>query len=157
MKALTLTEPWASLVALGLKSIETRGWPTYHRGRIAIHAGKKFTGDDLEWLLTTPAAFVPLNDAGLDIDQFRPSRSFQTTRGCVIATARLTACVQFDLGMVERIGRHYGANELLFGNFSKGRYGFVLADVIRLSEPIPAVGSLGFWDWDPPVELRGAA
>jgi hypothetical protein len=157
VKALTLTEPWASLVALGLKSIETRGWPTHHRGRIAIHAGKKFTGDDLDWLLMTPDAFVPLTNAGLDIDQFSPGRSFQTTRGCVIATARLIACVQFDLNMVERIGRHYGESELLFGDFSKGRYGFVLADVIRLPEPIPAVGSLGFWDWEPPAQLRDVA
>lgn len=38
MPVLTLWQPWASLVALGVKTIETRSWATKHRGRIAIHA-----------------------------------------------------------------------------------------------------------------------
>lgn len=40
-KALTLHQPWASLVALGVKTIETRSWPTRYRGRLLIHAGAK--------------------------------------------------------------------------------------------------------------------
>lgn len=40
MKALTLHQPWATLVALGVKSIETRSWTTSHRGPIAIHAAR---------------------------------------------------------------------------------------------------------------------
>ena len=42
MKALTLTQPWASLVALGHKQIETRSWATRYRGPLAIHAAKGF-------------------------------------------------------------------------------------------------------------------
>ena len=42
MKALSLTQPWAELVVLGEKQWETRSWRTSHRGRIAIHAAKKF-------------------------------------------------------------------------------------------------------------------
>ena len=41
MKALTLYQPWASLVALGVKTIETRSWSTPYRGPLAIHAGAK--------------------------------------------------------------------------------------------------------------------
>lgn len=41
MKVITLIQPWATLVALGEKKIETRSWSTNFRGRIAIHAGKK--------------------------------------------------------------------------------------------------------------------
>jgi hypothetical protein len=41
VKALTLYQPWASLVALGVKTIETRSWSTDFRGPLAIHAGKK--------------------------------------------------------------------------------------------------------------------
>jgi hypothetical protein len=41
MKALTLIQPWATLVALGEKQIETRSWDTKYRGPLAIHAGKK--------------------------------------------------------------------------------------------------------------------
>lgn len=41
MKALTLWQPWATLVALGVKTIETRSWSTSYRGPLAIHAAKK--------------------------------------------------------------------------------------------------------------------
>lgn len=39
MKALTIRQPWASLIAHGVKTIETRSWRTHYRGPIAIHAG----------------------------------------------------------------------------------------------------------------------
>src|SRR6202030_2406661 len=42
MKALTLTQPWATLVAIGAKRIETRSWPTLYRGPLAIYAAKRF-------------------------------------------------------------------------------------------------------------------
>ncbi len=38
-KALTLYQPWAQLVVLGIKTIETRSWSTSYRGPLAIHAG----------------------------------------------------------------------------------------------------------------------
>lgn len=40
MKALTIRQPWASLIAAGVKTIETRSWSTKYRGPLAIHAGK---------------------------------------------------------------------------------------------------------------------
>jgi len=42
VKALSLTQPWASLVALGFKRVETRSWGTIYRGPLAIHAAKGF-------------------------------------------------------------------------------------------------------------------
>jgi ASCH domain len=36
--ALSLKQPWATLLAHGKKSIEIRRWPTAKRGRILIHA-----------------------------------------------------------------------------------------------------------------------
>ena len=44
MYAITLHQPWASLIALGLKTVETRSWPAPARlvgQRIAVHAGKR--------------------------------------------------------------------------------------------------------------------
>lgn len=40
MKAITIWQPWAMLIALLEKGNETRGWPTKHRGPLAIHAAK---------------------------------------------------------------------------------------------------------------------
>lgn len=155
MKALTLTEPWASLVAIGAKRIETRSWPAYYRGRIAIHAGKKFTGDDLECaqdedyedaLLTAGVSVFPQGGMCGPVKD-----AFPDTRGCVIATATLSHCGMFDEQNVEVIRQTYGERELRFGDFTPGRFGFVLTDVIRLPEPIPAMGSLGLWEWEPPL------
>ncbi|MDX5091650.1 ASCH domain-containing protein, partial [Lactobacillus crispatus] len=41
MKAITIHQPWATLIALGEKQFETRSWETKYRGPLAIHAGKK--------------------------------------------------------------------------------------------------------------------
>ncbi len=41
MKALSLRQPWASLIADGHKTIETRTWRTHYRGPLAIHASTR--------------------------------------------------------------------------------------------------------------------
>ncbi|KQO04623.1 hypothetical protein ASF12_13925 [Paenibacillus sp. Leaf72] len=41
MKAITIIQPWATLIAIGAKQYETRGWSTKHRGALAIHAGSQ--------------------------------------------------------------------------------------------------------------------
>lgn len=41
MKALTVKQPWAELIASGRKPLETRTWSTSYRGKLAIHAGKE--------------------------------------------------------------------------------------------------------------------
>ena len=52
MKALSIKQPWASLIAHGIKDIENRNWKTHFRGRIYIHASAKDSGayslDDVE-------------------------------------------------------------------------------------------------------------
>lgn len=45
MKAITIIQPYATLIAVGEKGLETRGWPTKHRGELAIHAGMKIDKD----------------------------------------------------------------------------------------------------------------
>lgn len=52
MKAITLTEPWASLFALGCKTIETRDWATRERGWFAIHSAKGFPGYAQDFAVT---------------------------------------------------------------------------------------------------------
>ena len=39
MQVLTLKQPWATLVAEGIKKYEFRSWKTNYRGKILIHAG----------------------------------------------------------------------------------------------------------------------
>lgn len=42
MKAISLTQPWATLVHLGAKRVETRSWYTSYRGQLVIHAAKGY-------------------------------------------------------------------------------------------------------------------
>ena len=66
MKALTLHQPWANLVALGHKQIETRSWATKYRGALAIHAGKYFPPANRNLISSEPflsaLAFWPAPD-----------------------------------------------------------------------------------------------
>lgn len=161
MNAITLREPWASLVAIGAKKIETRSWPapaSLVGQRIAIHAAKGLT--EFEFRAATHGAIgEALHESGVPIyplvdDDDRRTLlqlAFGDTRGCVIATAVLADCVQFNAERVDFIARSLGADELSFGDFTPGRYGWYLVEVERLPEPIPAKGALGVWEWTPPA------
>ena len=48
MKVITLKQPWATLVAEGLKKYEFRSWKFNYRGEILIHAGKGIDKDAMK-------------------------------------------------------------------------------------------------------------
>ena len=50
MKVLTIKQPWASLIMLGLKKYEFRSWKTEYRGELLIHTGKGIDKDGMERL-----------------------------------------------------------------------------------------------------------
>lgn len=155
MKALTLTQPWATLVAIGAKKIETRSWNTYYRGPLAIHAAKGIAGMDVReyaWLCMRAEPFrSALFAAGYTLASMLP-------RGVVVATCALVSViptVQFQQSPVWEWdgpdGRQYHyeltKDEMQFGDYSPGRYAWLLADVTALASPVPARGALGLWEW----------
>jgi len=142
MKALTLCQPWASLVAIGVKSYETRSWRTSYRGRLAIHAAKRVVHVD-----GYAGALIAarLAEAGLCLDSL--------PIGAVVATCTLTGCYPVDMlwGRLVDMG-----DEGVFGDWRMGRYAWRLADVVPLDEPIPARGKQRLWVWSPPADVRCA-
>lgn len=131
MKAITLTQPWATLVALGAKTIETRSWYTAYRGPLAIHAAKSIPTWVDEWAKDVLPILSRLNVLPI----------WDLPRGCVLATCTLvdvvpTTKVQPDI------------TEELFGDYTAGRFAWLLADVRQLLVPVPARGSLGLWAWE---------
>lgn len=153
MKALTLTQPWATLVAIGAKKIETRSWSTSYRGPLAIHAAKTWNEDDFYGCFNTPFAQC-LAAAGYDT-QYKIAH---LPVGCVLATCELVGMDQFGPWINERKpmlwskGRNtfeLTEQERAFGNYSLGRYGWFLANSKPLPEPIPARGFQRLWDWEP--------
>lgn len=132
MKALSILQPWATLIACGAKRIETRSWPTSHRGELAIHASLALDPDQLRLCETEPF-LEALFAAGYEHPRDLP-------RGAVVATARVQDCRRVEDVMPS-------STEQAFGDFTAGRWAWVLADVVRLRRPAPARGALGLWTW----------
>lgn len=139
MKAISLWQPWASLVSLGIKKIETRSWRTNYRGPLAIHASKRFWREDRQVARDYPAFAEALNDAGFKVADL--------PLGCVIAVCEIVDCVPTE-SMSFDLGRAY--KEKPFGDYSPGRFAWILDNVRPLKEPIPAKGALGLWEWEMP-------
>lgn len=148
MKILTLTQPWATLVAISAKRIETRSWQTSYRGPLAIHAAKGFP----KWAKETcaePLFHEALYAGGYDIG-LRSSEILPI--GCVIATCRLVdVCRTQELICLEGVAtlypELYTTKERAFGDYTEGRYAWIL-EAINPIVPVPAKGALGLWEWN---------
>ncbi len=153
MKALTLTQPWASLVAIGAKQVETRSWSTNYRGPLAIHAAKGFPkyAQDFTYEKVTRDCLLA-SSMGLKVERSRYSGGgiyrldTQLPRGSVLARCHLVACVRTEEMCA------ITAQEMAFGDYSAGRFAWFLEGIERLSEPVLAKGSLGLWEWPEPCD-----
>ena len=151
MKALTILQPWASLIACGAKKIETRSWATKYRGPLAIHAGKGSPKIE-EW------AFNSILSQEMD-KNFDVCHPRFLLRSCVIAIADLVDCQKVIGKSSLKIGDEkqtkvilenqmiVTGNELEFGDFTPGRYARILANV-RQIEPVLARGKQRIWEWE---------
>ncbi len=130
MKALSLIQPWASLIVLGEKRIETRSWPTTHRGPLAIHASKSMP--DVCRLLCQERPFrEALARHGLTADTL--------PLGKVLGIVHLDDCLPTDdLPALT-------PDERAFGDFRRGRFGWLLSRPHPLAGPLPYRGSQGLW------------
>jgi hypothetical protein len=131
LTAITLHQPWASLIAKGWKQYETRDWPTNHRGLIVIHAGRK------------PKGKQELREHDKVVASFKDLLNEDCPYSSVIAIAQLTDVIY----MTEEFIGQQSATELRCGNWAVGRYAFKLENV-RAIAPIPAVGKQGLWKWN---------
>lgn len=153
MKALTLKQPWASLMAHGLKRNETRSWSTRHRGLVAIHAAKGFPREcqELHFLSRDRAAFRAAYCkmiGGMYPEDVWLNR-LKESCGKVIAVGLLVNC---------RVARSshekpFDENEVAFGDYTPGRYVWEFKHIQMLPFPISARGALSLWEWDPGGEV----
>ena len=138
MKALSLWQPWATLIALGAKRYETRSWSTPYRGLLAIHAAKREP-----WPLAD--AVEPLARAGY-------ARWTDLPRGAVLCVVRLVDVLPVELVIGEIVPYSETNQELAFGDYTAGRYAWALEMVEVFDTPIPARGAQGLWTWQRPQE-----
>ena len=141
MKAISLLQPWAALVVMGVKKIETRNWATKHRGTILIHASQGKAGS----IFASEPPFKKY------IPDFK-----KLPFGAIIGEATITDVIRIeDLEMPDELINHLTMEEKAFGDYTKGRYAWILEDHKQFNKPIPARGTLSIWEY-PDENLRDA-
>lgn len=132
MKALSIRQPWASLILKAGKDIENRCWPTKVRGRILIHAAKGMTRTEHEDAIdfavhairATPRSgttkTVTLRELGFAADELE--------RGGIIGSVEIVDCVNSSASP-----------------WFMGEFGFVLRNP-QILPFTPWKGQLGFFD-----------
>ncbi|MHB1731900.1 MAG: ASCH domain-containing protein [Ferrimicrobium acidiphilum] len=171
IKALTLYQPWASLVALGVKTIETRSWSTEYRGRLAIYAASSIPTDVRLNVLNQrvnghnhhyEGGYTPILNALYN-------GGFESTSDLPLG-AIVASCELIDVVPITRLGNDAGHTEyrvvdmplfrglhLLrekdevvedqrpYGDFTPGRYAWLLADIASTTERCPRCWESGSW------------
>lgn len=121
MKALSLTQPWASLITDHGMNVENRTWNTKHRGFFAIHATKTYREEEFNFCRQAfKIKLAPEN----------------TPFGAIIGFAELTSTITAE-EVTSKTRKWF-----------LGDYGFVMQNIIKLKTPVPTKGSLSFWDVD---------
>jgi hypothetical protein len=118
MRALSVRQPWAWLIVNGYKDIENRNWPTSFRGRIYIHAGKRFDEGALAWVIEKR-----LMPTGANTSILR-----NLPHGGIVGEVDIIDCVCYSPSP-----------------WFIGRYGFVLANPKAYDGIILCKGRLGFF------------
>jgi hypothetical protein len=165
LKALALTQPWASLMAEGYKTIETRNFRRSHRGWLAIYATKNFHEDaqdtcmddpfydDLcahDYLLHRRDARMQATAAGINLDNVQRTE-YNLPLGMVVALVHV-----WDIQISEGIWRRPSPDgsvwdaftrerEMAYGDYRPGRWCWITNDVLKLPEPVPTRGMPGMW------------
>ena len=154
MKALTLWQPWASLVAHGYKTVEYRGWPAPRSivgTRIAIHAAARRP----RMREVKPLTYEVMSDDarriseafGFDMPAIRTMCATTSLddypRRCILATALLAESLPPDR-VAERTGRDLASMSL--DEIMLYSHAWRLEDVRMLPEPLFCTGAQGFWN-----------
>lgn len=135
MKAITIIQPWATLLATGTKQFETRSWNTNQRGLFAIHASKRTKVSD--------AAFSALYDEIHEVfDHLHLSSPNDLAYGAVVGAARLVACHSTD-----ELWKNVTETELNLGDWSPNRFAWDFREAYLLPTALPYRGQQGIWEF----------
>lgn len=146
MKALSIKQPWASLIAKGIKDIENRTWPTNYRGKIYIHSSQKSAGQMFDLLTIDQYDDVILK--GLKSSTDKPTSAIigeveivdcVINHGSIWAEKTPSCSPHHKNGLRSEIGR----------NRKDAIYNWVLANAVLYDKPILNVkGKLSFWEFN---------
>ena len=124
MKVLTLKQPWATLVAEGIKKYEFRSWKINYRGKILIHAGAKVDKEAMKKF------------AGLNLTF--PSKK-------ILAEVEIVDCLFLDDELNKKI---ISENNIAYGNKKREGYAWMLDNIKKINYEKEINGKLGLWNYD---------
>jgi len=146
-KALTIWQPYALLLVLGLKRFETRGWYTTYRGPLVIHAAKKFDAAIVDDIARVRRLVQSLDEL--------PGRFGWTTAQRNLADTPWNSPQLFGraLGIVQLhdcrpMPQAPNEFENSVGHYGPGRVGWECVQPIAFDAPIEATGRQGIWTPD---------
>ncbi len=128
VKAISLTQPWATAIMRGLKTYETRSWETRYQGAIAIHAAKSMSSAD---------RYFAEEQLGADIAKNLPL-------GCILGICRL----HFVIPITNDFARQLTLSEDKWGDYSPGRFAWNLDHIRPFPKTYAIRGHLGLWTWN---------
>jgi len=139
-RALSCYHPWALLMALGEKTVETRSYPVAYRGPLVICSTKQTPRRCRELIHTWPFLLEP--ELRMDLPA-----------GAALCVVELVNCLP-----VEAIQKMHGDSlpdyELSYGDYSPGRYAWVTCNLRRLRNPVPVSGYQSLWKVPPELQQR---
>lgn len=152
MKAITIYQPFAQLCVLGWKNIETRPRTTNIRGRIAVHAGR------LDPRRYQPHALEAIERVLSELGRSLPD---PLPLGAVVGTVDIVDCLKVaendtvfkqahisHSGILESGAERICGLEYLCGDYTPGRYAWILKNPVLFPCSIPARGKQGWWNWN---------
>lgn len=142
MKAITIWQPYATLIALGIKKEETRSWGTSYRGKILIHAAKRW---DVDRAIGCQKAIDYLVDTlgVMFLEKLTPAQlrlanmTWQDTLGKGLAVATLSG--------VQKGHEPPTRGDAEFGLYGPDRFGWRMSNVQAI-EPVSLTGKQGLWE-----------
>ena len=124
MKVITIRQPWATLIAEGIKKYEFRSWKTNYRGKILIHAGASIDKEEMKKF------------KNLEYD-------FPIKR--IIAEVEIIDCLKFNDNLNKKI---ISENNIVYGSKKRDGYAWKLGNVKKIEINETVNGQLGLWNYD---------
>lgn len=157
LRTISLHQPWATLVAIGAKRIETRSWKTDYRGPLCIHAAKRWKPNDIHTMFNDSYGFWRAAFSAFE-GYFQQNKIWTSAKlkslmplGKLVATCRLVDCIPVEKVSWELLQRTVGTHEgracceAQLGNYNRGRYAWLLEDIREIPGPIPYRGHQSFF------------
>ena len=123
MKALTIKQPWASLIVNEYKKYEFRSWKTNYRGKVLIHAGLSKENDIINKV---------------------QSYNLEYINGAIIGEADIVDCILVDKKFDHNLKQ---IDSIVYGNNHIGNYAWKLENIKKYENPIYVKGKLGLWNY----------